>query len=409
MNTTPPRPPAADVSDSRLATLFDSILVISTRQLGDVLLTTPLIHAARERWPNARIDVLGFTGTLALLEGNTDVNRLIEVPAGSGWRKSWPLIRQLWRRYDLALIAQYSDRAHLYGAIAARKRSGLVLKKWSLSWWKRLLLVHAVVVDVDQTHAVIEKIKLLDPWMKVAEVSVRPPASTPLPSDIADVLRPGYVVLQVPTLVHYKEWPIDHAIELVKGLVSGGRQVVLSGSGSVADRAKVARVVDGIAARGEGPAQVLNVCGRLDLNQMTSLLQGAALYIGPDTSITHLAAACGTPTLALFGPISPTLWGPWPQASTPVQPYRTHALRQQFGNMTLLQGTPPCVPCNRAGCENHNDSRSECLETMMPDRVLAEAGALLQAGVATATNPMAAQAASPDAAQAATRADTQVG
>ena len=38
------------------------ILVIATRQIGDVLLTTPLVRAARERWPQARIDVLGFAG-----------------------------------------------------------------------------------------------------------------------------------------------------------------------------------------------------------------------------------------------------------------------------------------------------------------------------------------------------------
>ena len=64
---------------------FDRIIVICTRQLGDVLLTTPLIHAARERWPEAAIDVLGFGGTLGMLRGNPDISELIEVPAGSGW------------------------------------------------------------------------------------------------------------------------------------------------------------------------------------------------------------------------------------------------------------------------------------------------------------------------------------
>ena len=64
---------------------FDRIIVICTRQIGDVLLTTPLIHAAKERWPEAAIDVLGFGGTLGMLRGNPDVAELIEVPAGSGW------------------------------------------------------------------------------------------------------------------------------------------------------------------------------------------------------------------------------------------------------------------------------------------------------------------------------------
>ena len=58
---------------------FRRILVITPAQLGDVLLCTPLIRAARERWPEARIDVLGFKKTLDLLTGNPDVGELIEI------------------------------------------------------------------------------------------------------------------------------------------------------------------------------------------------------------------------------------------------------------------------------------------------------------------------------------------
>ena len=67
---------------------FQRILVICTRQIGDVLLTTPLIHAAKRRWPGAAIDVLGFAGTLGMLKGNPDVHQLVEVPPGSGWLQS---------------------------------------------------------------------------------------------------------------------------------------------------------------------------------------------------------------------------------------------------------------------------------------------------------------------------------
>ena len=117
---------------------------------------------------------------------------------------------------------------------------------------------------------------------------------------------------------------------------------------------------------------------------MTALLRGAVLYIGPDTSITHLAAACGTPVIAIYGLIDPRLWGPWPQAHPAVQPYLERALRQQHATITLLQGELPCVPCNRQGCERHNDSRSDCLETLLPQRVLDEARAKLNPLRATA-------------------------
>ena len=376
---------------------FERILVICTRQIGDVLLTTPLIDAAKRRWPEARVDVLGFAGTLGMLRGNPQIGELIEVPAGSGWLQSLSLIRRLWCRYDLALISQYSDRAHLYGAVAARRRSGLVTTPRSQSWWKRALLDHAVPVDVDPTHAVLEKLRLIAPWAEPPEaVRVQSPPGHALPLDVTRRLRDRYVVVQVPTLVRYKQWPIAHCIVLAEGLIADGRQVILSGGPSAADRERTAEVVQGVGAAGADD-RLLDLAGALDLNQIVTLLRGAALYIGPDTSITHLAAACETPLLALYGPIDPRLFGPWPQGHGPVQPYVERAVRQQPrarsaaftspATITLLQGDPACVPCNGMGCEGHVASRSDCLETMSPQRVLGEARTLL-GGPAAAVHPV---------------------
>lgn len=364
-----------------------SVLVVCTRQIGDVLLTTPLIEAVRRRWPEARVDVLGFTGTLGMLRGNPSVGKLIEVAPGSGWLHSLGLIRKLWRRYDLALIAQFSDRAHLYGAVAARRRSGHIVSVRATAWWKRLLLDHAVVVDRLQTHAVLEKLALLDPWGPVpAPVRVCAPPGHALPEAIGRRLQPGRrcVVVHVPSLVRYKQWPLVHCIELVRGLLADECQVVLSGGPSDADRLRTAEVA---AAHTEAlaSARLIDAAGALDFNQLVTLLEGAALYIGPDTSVTHLAAACSTPLIALYGPIDPRFWGPWPQGHAAVQPYVPQASEQRpavaaiggRGAIVLLQGTAACVPCNQAGCERRNDSRSDCLESLPARRVLDAARALL--------------------------------
>ena len=353
------------------------ILVICTRQIGDVLLTTPLIAAARKRWPDAEVDVLGFAGTLGILAGNPDVHAFVEVPPGSGWLDSLGLIRRLWRHYDLAFIAQYSDRAHLYGAVAARHRSGLVLSDRRDSWWKRALLDHAVTVDHDQTHAVLEKLRLVAPWSPPPEaIRVVPPPGAPLPDALQRRLTARHVVVHVPTLVRYKQWPIAHHVTLVRALAEEGVQVLLSGGPSDADRARTAEVLAGVGEAAHDD-RVLDIAGTLDMRQLATLLRGAALYIGPDTSITHLAAALETPVVAIYGPIDPRLWGPWPQGHGPAQPYVERALAQRVGRTVLLQGDQPCVPCSRAGCDRHNDSRSECLETLSPQRVLAEARRIL--------------------------------
>lgn len=354
---------------------FGRVIVIVTRQIGDVLLTTPLIQAAKERWPGAQIDVLGFAGTLGMLRGNPAVHQFIEVPAGSGWRQARALLPRLWRRYDLALVAEASDRAHLYGWAAARLRSSLVPQRASIAWWKKLLSQHTVTIDDDRTPTVLEKLALLAPWgASPAAVSVTPPQAQELPADLLARLRDAPVVVHVPSMWRYKQWPVRYFADVIQALLARGEQVVLTGAGSEVDQAQIA------AVRHLGiPPALLDVSGQLNLNQVTTLLQRAALYVGPDTSITHLAAATGTPVVTMFGPTNPVRWGPWPQGSAATTPWQRKQPLQTAGKVIMLQAAQDCIACGHAGCEDHRDSRSECLEALAPQRVIDECLRVLDA------------------------------
>jgi heptosyltransferase-3 len=334
---------------------FSRIAVIATRQIGDVLLTTPLVHAARGRWPGARIEVIGFAGTLGMLRGNPEVDELVETPP-RGWG-GFALLRRLWRRYDLALVTDIGDRAHIMGFIAAGTRSGIIPEHNPSNWWKRLLLDHVVVAAGDRggRHVAVEKLELLAPWVAAgAAPEVRPPDAGELPIEVAKQLRDDFVVVHAPSMWSYKQWPIAYFERLVKELTAQGRQVVLTGSSAPRDQECIAPL--------RGIAGVLDVSGQLDFNQLVTLLKCAALYIGPDTSVSHLAAASGVDVIAIFGPTNPLRWAP-----ISIHPEK----------VTVLQSALPCVPCGRAGCEDHRASRSDCLQDILPERVIAEAKKVL--------------------------------
>ncbi len=347
---------------------FGRVIVIVTRQIGDVLLTTPLIDAAKARWPEAQIDVLGFAGTLGMLRGNPAVHEFIEVPSGSGWRQARALLPRIWRRYDLALVAEASDRAHLYGWAAAPLRSSLVPQRRSIAWWKKRLSQHTVTIDDDRTPTVLEKLALLAPWGPMPQaVSVTPPQAQALPDALLSQLRVAPVVVHVPSMWRYKQWPVRYFADVIQALLGRGHQVVLTGTGSEVDQAQVSAV----RHLGSPPA-LIDVSGQLNLNQVTELLRRAALYVGPDTSITHLAAATGTPVVTMFGPTNPVRWGPWPQGVPPESPWERKQPRQSAARVIVLQAEQDCVACGRAGCEDHRDSRSACLEALLPERVIDE-------------------------------------
>ncbi len=86
------------------------ILVIAMQYLGDVLLTTPLLHSLRLAYPDAQMDVLVYSNTAAMLEGNPDISHIITTPNRPKLADYRQLFKQLFRRYDLAIVTQTGDR-----------------------------------------------------------------------------------------------------------------------------------------------------------------------------------------------------------------------------------------------------------------------------------------------------------
>ena len=364
-----------------------TVLVIATRQIGDVLVTTPLIRAIRRRWPEARIDVLGYEKTMGMLAGNPDINEVIESAEHPTLSQYLSLIRRCWRAYDLAFVTQISDRAHVYGLLFARARVGMVTASPRHSWWKRALALHSVQIDYMHQHALSEKLQLMSPFAQsdlfADGVSVVPPVADALPADLAYLRTQPLAVFHATPMWRYKRWPAASWAALARELIGRGMHVALTGSASAQDRqmnAEIAAAVadvssssmtSGAAASVADATGITDLSGRLTLAQVGTLLRSAQLFVGVDTSVTHLAAACGTPTVAIFGPTPPTNFGPWPQGARSAQPYALVAPLQHNANVALVQGQVACVPCRQSGCDNHFDSRSDCLDQLPAARVLA--------------------------------------
>ena len=365
------------------------VLFIATRQIGDVLVTTPLISKARELWPEAEFHFLGYRGKLDMLKGNPDIAEIIETSDRPRLLEYLSLFNRLFQRYDLAIVTQPSDRAYLYGLLAAFRRVGVLgghpqgqtginntdRKAERQNAWKKAICMHTVNVDYFQQHVIVEKLRLLEPFYKNPEdlfskpISVTPPKEEALTPVIASQLQPPYVVVHPGPLTAYKRWPLSYWQTLMTWLTSQGWQVVLSASPAQQD---LQLNQDILSLLDEGTRQkVINTAGQLSIPQAASLMKGALLYVGVDTSITHLAAACNTKTIALFGPTPPTNFGPWPNGFVGTAPYVLRARTQTSDYVTILQGPGECVPCRKAGCDDHPNSLSECLDLLEPAQVIA--------------------------------------
>ena len=343
------------------------ILVITMQCFGDVLLTTALLHSLRQAYPDARLDVLVFSNTASMLEGNSDVNNVIITPNRPNRFEFWRIFWRLFRQYDLSMAMQTGDRPFLYGLFAARYRIAMVQPKNTTGWWKRFFVQRWIEFDNVNTHTVLQQLKLMDLIDVPRSYSLIPPQT----NDVRLLLEQfpfltqhvDFVVLHPHPLRTYKQWTIEGWVELGLYLNKLGLKVVLSGGPAQQEIDYVASIARQL------PKDSINLAGQVSLAQLTYILTQAKLYIGPDTGITHLASATGIPVIALYGPTNPVKWAPWPFGyRQDLNPFHKTG-SQHVNNVSLVQGSADCVPCMLEGCNKNPQSRSQCLDLLPTLRV----------------------------------------
>ncbi len=152
-----------------------------------------------------------------------------------------------------------------------------------------------------------------------------------------------WIVFQPGARWSNKHWPAESYAELVRLLspaAPGFRFAILGGNED--------RPLGELISRSE-PARCLDLTGRLSLPEMVEWIRLSELMVSNDTGPMHVAAALGTPVVALFGPTEPRRTGPYHQLDH------------------VLQLNLPCVPCMKGRCAYIKPF--ECLRAISPAAV----------------------------------------
>jgi heptosyltransferase-3 len=332
------------------------VLVVALRRLGDVLLTTPLIRSVKRAFPGASIEALVFAGTEGILAGNPDLAGVTAAPERPGLGTSLALLQRLARRYDLALSTQTGDRPTALAWFAGRQSAGPLEGDRFSAAIKRFALSRSYTADRKQ-HRILDLLRLAEVLGIPTRAEVVCPQG-PVRADLAPA-HP-YAVVHAAPMFTYKRWTMDGWRSLAAALRARGMPIIVIGG--KADRAYLDEVWH--------ERDVARLDGVLTWPELSATIGAARIYVGPDTAVTHLAAATGTPTVALYGPTDPRIWGPWPVGGL-ARPWAAAGTIQNRGNVWLVQNPLPCLPCQEEGCERRLDSHSQCLDELSAAQVVA--------------------------------------
>lgn len=295
-----------------------SIVVIKPCCLGDVLMATPAISALRHGYPEARITVAVGRWSADALENNPDVDDVLDcgvlgIPGQNGWSSCWRFVREVRScRFDLAVVLDRSAIAAATAWLAGIPyRAGIDSEGRGFSLTQRvrwrgprhevelyLDVVRALKIELDDPRLVYRPrpeyrtfaARLFEEWGLTGEapvVAIHPGGAA----------NPG---MQLPA----KRWPPARFAAVADRLTEeAGVRVLILGHGSDAQAARQTRAAMRRAA--------VDLVGQTSFGQMAAVIERCHLFIGNDSGPMHLAAAVGTPVLAILGPTLPEAYAPY--------------------------------------------------------------------------------------------------
>ncbi|HJT22193.1 MAG TPA: putative lipopolysaccharide heptosyltransferase III [Nitrospira sp.] len=323
-----------------------TILVIKLRYLGDVLLATPALEALKTAYRSARNIVVVNRGTEAMLAGNPHVDEILPLERGS-MVSQWRFLADLRRRRpDIAIDLTDADRSAFLtwtsgapirigfndeGRFRGRCYTTVVQGKPGLHRIERdlaaLLALHIAATETAPKLWLTE-----DDEQKAGELLNR----------LGVRERQSFVVLQPGARYWFKAWPSERFAALADLLSAEyGCRVLLGGN--TEEHALVQEIVSRSNSRPIGMA------GLADVRTFASVLKRAMLFVGNDSGAMHIAAAVGTPLVALFGPSNPDEWGP------------------RGGRAAILYKNLDCRACFHPTCDRGEQS---CMRLISVEEVL---------------------------------------
>lgn len=297
------------------------ILLVSLTNIGDAILTTPVLEALHRHWPSAAITLVVGPRAVSLFERDPRVAEVVAHEKDASWIDR---VRLIWRlrpsRFDRVVNVRHGWLPRRPGHRVLQHLE--VIRRWGIPTEGLGPSVH---VTPEDTAAADRWLSQITPGAPL--VAVAPGARS-----------------------HLKRWTTAGFAAVCDALIrERGAQILFVGD--AADQP----IVHEVRAKMAYPS--LDMTGRTTLRQLAALFARMSLVVTNDSACLHLAGASGAPVVAVFGPTDPVKYGP-----------------RGAGDAVVRLGLI-CSPCERALCPYGH----ECLQTLSPGAVLAAAKRALSA------------------------------
>ncbi|HRY15240.1 MAG: glycosyltransferase family 9 protein [Candidatus Competibacteraceae bacterium] len=258
------------------------ILVITLSNLGDVIMTTPVIMALAARFPSARLTVLVGPKARALLDKSPQIHQVVVYDKKADWRRKWRVLRGLRQvRYDYVVDLRHTPIPWL---LRCKQRSPLFRRFRKTNQRDRHWEILEMMGFNLPSPPVLPFFDETDVRVSLEKLRTK------------GILSPGGWIVAAPGAASEKKrWPVASFQTVLGELVKRtGCPIVLVGAPNERP------IAEAVAQELSGTTIVL--CGETTINQTAALLSKAVLILANDSAIMHLGFELDVPTVGIFGP-----------------------------------------------------------------------------------------------------------
>ncbi len=266
-----------------------NILVVTLSNFGDVIMTTPVIMALVQKYPEARITTVVGPRARSVLQRSPDIHKIVIFDKKASLWQKLKFIAELRKvKYDRVVDLRNTAIPFL---VSCKKRTPLFRKFTKVNMRERHLEMLATVESDIPAPSLFHFFNKADEMfaMRALEVAGIPEKN-------------GWILVAAGAASERKRWPVRYFKEVIQALhEKTGKKILMIGT--LNERP----VADSILAELPGTVGVL--CGDLVLPETASLIANASLVVANDSAIMHLGFELGTPTVGIFGPTDHEKYG----------------------------------------------------------------------------------------------------
>jgi N-acetylglucosaminyldiphosphoundecaprenol N-acetyl-beta-D-mannosaminyltransferase len=337
------------------------ILLVQLADIGDLVVTTPALHALREAQSDAHLTLLTTPHSAPVVAGTTLVDEIVTLEQTALDRATAFFrpdnIRRIFGlgRYDVVIYFHHftlKPGTLKYALIGLATRAG---RRIGLDngngWFLTERLPDEGFGAQHQAQYWLDLVGLLGAnTIPRPAQAAREAFALPAASSRRIVIHAGSGNYSTA-----RRWNPDYFAAVADTLHQDcGAQIILVG-GVSDDSAEVQAALK---------AEHLDLTGQTTLPQLADVIAQADVFIGAESGVMHLAAATGTPVVAIFGPGNPDAWGPW----------------NPGGQTAIVRSLPECSPCSYVGQGiglRHGCPARTCMRMVTPSQVVEAAKAML--------------------------------